>query len=414
MITIKQKVKGDEFFDYLFDRQALLYHLGRYPKNLEVMAVLFELEDLDEWFSIYSPNVVCKAGEEVLATINEILPINTKFFQISDDKYCILFDEANARKGIEFAHILKTIILERKSFTNLSNLDINISIGLAVGKAEYILPKVFSALKDAKKILSKIYFLDSSDDNFSEIQNKEIEWNKLIKHAIQGGRIVPFYQPIYDNRTGHITKFECLSRLIDNGRVLYPFDFFRQARRMGFMRSITYSVINHSFKAFANNDFEFSINITEEDIRDTQMIDYLKDYCDKYNIKPQRIIIELLEDIEFSDDDLIINNILILKELGFQIAIDDFGYDNSNFSRLIKMQIDCIKIDGRFVKNMDIDPISYKIVKSIANFAKSINVMCIAEHVHSKSVYKLIKELDVEYSQGYFIGQATSSLPGAV
>lgn len=410
MIGIKNNIKGREFFDYLFDRQALLYHLGKLPSDVKIMAVLFELEDLDEWFSIYSPNVVCKAGEEVLGIVNEILPTKTTFFQISDDKYCILFDEADARSGVEFAHILKTIILERKSCTNLSNLDINICIGIALGRPEYILPKVFSALKYAKKILSKIYYLDSDDSAFKDQQQSEVGLNKLIKHAVQEGRIVPFYQPIYDNHLQRITKFECLSRLVDDGRILYPLDFFAQARRMGFVRSITYSVINNSFKEFANNNFEFSINITEEDIRDMQMIDYIKNRCDKYGINPNRITIELLEDIEFSDDDLIVNNVLILKELGFKIAIDDFGYDNSNFSRLIKMQVNYIKIDGRFVKNMDIDPISYKIVKSIGDFAKTIGVMCIAEHVHSKNVHRLIKELGIEYSQGYFIGQATSTL----
>ena len=231
----------------------------------------------------------------------------------------------------------------------------------------------------------------------------------LSKNAVQQGKIVPFYQPIYDNKLKKITKFECLARLLDNNRVLYPFDFLEQVRLMGFMRSITFSIINNSFQAFAKNELEFSINITEEDIRDTQMIDYLRNRCEKYGINPNRIIIEILEDIEFDDDDLIVNNILILKDMGFKIAIDDFGYANSNFGRLIKMQIDYIKIDGRFIKNMDLNAMSHKIVRSIADFAKNIGVQCIAEHVHSKAVQNLVENLGVEFSQGYFIGEATSN-----
>lgn len=411
MISLKQNVKkGNEFFDYLFDRQALLHYLGAFSNNKEVMILLFELEDLDEWFSVYSPDAVCKTGEGILSVINEILPLKAKLFQISDDKYCILFDSVDVRRGVEFAHILRTLILERKSCTNLSELDITICSGIAIGGVDIIIPKAFSALKYSKKVISKIYFLDVSDDSFKQSQKKEIEWNAMIKAAIQDGRVVPFYQPIYDNKLKKITKFECLARLIDDDRVLYPFDFFEQARRMGFVRSITYSIINNSFKAFADNDFEFSINITEEDIRDTQMIDYLKNRCKKFKIKPSRIIIELLEDIEFGDDDLIINNILVLKDMGFQIAVDDFGYANSNFGRLIKMQIDYIKIDGRFVKNMDINAMSYKIVHSITSFAKSIDVLCIAEHVHSKSVQKMVQKMGIECSQGYYIGEATSTL----
>lgn len=410
MISLKQQVKSREFFDYLFDRQALLHYLSELPKDKEVMILLFELEDLDEWFSIYSPNVVCKTGEEILTIINEILPLEAKFFQISDDKYCILFANTDARRGIEFAHILKTLIIERKSCTNLSEVDVMISSGLVIGGVDIVIPKAFSAIKQAKKLFSKIYFLDVSDDVFKEQQGKEIAYNALIKDAVQQGKIIPFYQPIYDNKLQKITKFECLARLLDsqNNRVLYPFDFLEQVRRMGFMRSITYSIINNSFQTFSNNNLEFSINITEEDIRDTQMIDYIRNRCQKYQINPNRIIIEILEDIEFDDDDLIVNNILILKDMGFKIAVDDFGYANSNFGRLIKMQIDYIKIDGRFIKNMDSNPISHKIVRSVTEFAKNIGVQCIAEHVHSKTTQNLAKKLGIEFSQGYFIGEAVS------
>lgn len=409
MINFKQSVKGREFFDYLFDRQALLHYLSDLPRDREVMLLLFELEDLDEWFSVYSPNVVSKAGEEILGIVNEIIPLESKFFQISDDKYCILFPNIDTRKGIEFAHILKTLIIERKTCTNLSEVDVMISSGLVVGKVDIIIPKAFSAIKHAKKLVSKIYFLDIDDEIFKEQQTKEIAYNALIKDAVQQGKIVPFYQPIYDNKLKKITKFECLARLLDNNRVLYPFDFLEQVRLMGFMRSITFSIINNSFQAFAKNKLEFSINITEEDIRDTQVIDYLRNRCEKYGINPNRIIIEILEDIEFDDDDLIVNNILILKDMGFKIAIDDFGYANSNFGRLIKMQIDYIKIDGRFIKNMDSNAMSHKIVRSIADFAKNIGVQCIAEHVHSKAVQNLVENLGIEFSQGYFIGEATSN-----
>ena len=409
MINFKQSVKGREFFDYLFDRQALLHYLSDLPRDREVMLLLFELEDLDEWFSVYSPNVVSKAGEEILGIVNEIIPLESKFFQISDDKYCILFPNIDTRKGIEFAHILKTLIIERKTCTNLSEVDVMISSGLVVGKVDIIIPKAFSAIKHAKKLVSKIYFLDIDDEIFKEQQTKEIAYNALIKDAVQQGKIVPFYQPIYDNKLKKITKFECLARLLDNNRVLYPFDFLEQVRLMGFMRSITFSIINNSFQAFGKNKLEFSINITEEDIRDTQVIDYLRNRCEKYGINPNRIIIEILEDIEFDDDDLIVNNILILKDMGFKIAIDDFGYANSNFGRLIKMQIDYIKIDGRFIKNMDSNAMCHKIVRSIADFAKNIGVQCIAEHVHSKAVQNLVENLGIEFSQGYFIGEATSN-----
>ncbi|MDE7256052.1 MAG: EAL domain-containing protein, partial [Helicobacter sp.] len=97
-----------------------------------------------------------------------------------------------------------------------------------------------------------------------------------------------------------------------------------------------------------------------------------------------------------------------IKELhgkGFKIAIDDFGAANSNFGRLIDLKAEYIKIDGNFVRNIDTDERSYKIVDSIAKFAKSIGAKSIAEFVHSEKVYRIVCELGVDYSQGFLFGE---------
>lgn len=394
----------------LLSRQDLLDYLDTL-RDREVAVLLFEIEDLDKWFSLYSPYSVCRSMQNVLSAITNVLPRDTKMFQISDSTYSIIFTDFGINKIIEFAHIIRTLIVEIKNCDDSSNEpNFELCIGVSKGGAKIVVPKAFSALKSAQKILSRIYFLDISDEEFQRHQNDNIELNKIVKNAVQRGKIIPFYQPIYDNKLNKITKYECLSRLIDGDRILQPFHFLHIARQMGFMRSITYSVINNSFKIFKDNDFDFSINITEEDIRDIYMIEYISNRCEKYNINPSRVIIELLEDIEFGDDNLVVNNVMVLKNMGFKIAIDDFGYANSNFGRLIKMQIDYVKIDGRFVKNIDKDSISYKVVKSIASFAENIGVQCIAEYVHSQEVQSLITSFGIEFSQGYHIGQAVSIL----
>lgn len=221
---------------------------------------------------------------------------------------------------------------------------------------------------------------------------------------------MPFYQPIYDNKLGKITKYECLARIVDNNSVILPNTFFNVAREIGCMRRITFSVIYHSCNLFKDNNYDFSINITEEDLRDIQVLSYLENNCAKFNIDPSRVIIELLEDIEFGNDNVLIDNVFHLKNKGFKIAIDDFGYANSNFGRIIKMSVDYIKIDGIFIKNITSDSISYKIVEAITNFAKSVNIRCIAEYVHSKDIQDVVKSLDIDYSQGHYIGEASATL----
>lgn len=390
-----------KIFDYSFD--DLLAYLK--SKDSAMSALIFEITGLDNLLSLYKPNNISRKKNAILHTISQSLPKEAVIFQISTNIFFILYNDT--KEILDIANHIKTIISKPESSYDS---DISFCIGVAYGKANTIIAKSFYALKNAKKHLSKIYFLDIKDSHFKRIQKEEKTINAIVKDSIQNAKVQTFYQPIFDNTLRKITKFECLSRLVDDDTMLYPIDFFDIARQKDMIGDIAYLVIDNSFKVFQHNQYDFSINITEENIHDAKMIDYLNNQCKKYHINPSRIILEILEDVEICDNDLLLRHIFMLKDMGFKIAIDDFGYANSNFGRLIKMQIDYIKIDGHFIKNITTDSMSYKIVKSIVNFAKTINVKCVAEYVHSKAIQDMIETLGIEYSQGYYIGEATSKL----
>jgi len=99
-----------------------------------------------------------------------------------------------------------------------------------------------------------------------------------------------------------------------------------------------------------------------------------------------------------------------LKRKGFSIAIDDFSVQNSNFERVHSMQVDYIKIDGSFIKDMSQDKKSYNVVKTISDFGKSIGAKVIAEYVHSKEVQDIVLELEIDYSQGYYFSEPLREL----
>ena len=103
-------------------------------------------------------------------------------------------------------------------------------------------------------------------------------------------------------------------------------------------------------------------------------------------------------------------NLSMLKELGYKIYIDDFGSGYSNFAYLTKIDIDYLKIDGALISNIDVDKNSYLVVESIVDFAKKFGIKSIAEHVHSSTVMDKVKELDIEYSQGYYIDMPSLDL----
>jgi EAL domain-containing protein (putative c-di-GMP-specific phosphodiesterase class I) len=123
-----------------------------------------------------------------------------------------------------------------------------------------------------------------------------------------------------------------------------------------------------------------------------------------------RVIFELLETDSFDKVGRIEEFIKEMKQLGSLIAIDDFGTGYSNFAYLMKLNVDIIKIDGSIIKNIDVDKSSEIITKTIVNFSKDLGLSTVAEFVHSNSVFNKVRDLGVDFSQGFFIGKPSDIL----
>lgn len=132
------------------------------------------------------------------------------------------------------------------------------------------------------------------------------------------------------------------------------------------------------------------------------IIDILKNYSLEEGIS-NRLGIEIVETEDLISSDLSKNNLLMLKDLGYKIFIDDFGSGYSNFIYLAQIKTDYIKIDGSIILNILEDKISFLLVKSIVDFAKESNIKVIAEYVCTKEIYEKVKSLEIEYSQGTYI-----------
>ena len=163
-----------------------------------------------------------------------------------------------------------------------------------------------------------------------------------------------------------------------------------------------------------DKDCTFSINITEDDLNKNYLFEYLKEEAHRYDISPSRVILEILEGVSASGK---ANNIAQLKELknyGFLIAIDDFGSEYSNFERVLDLDVDFLKIDARYIKNIDKDQKSFEITRAISFFAKNVHIPVVAEFVHSQEVQAKIDELGIEFSQGYLFSEPSPTLPEVI
>lgn len=150
---------------------------------------------------------------------------------------------------------------------------------------------------------------------------------------------------------------------------------------------------------------DFSINLSYGDIYNNTLISILTDYLQRFQKIGTRLIIEILETESIEDLEVMQLFIKEIRTFGVRIAIDDFGTGHSNFSNIIAIDPDYIKIDGSFIKNIDTDHTSYSLVKGIVNSAKDLNIKTIAEFVHKKEVFDIVKELGIDEFQGYYFSE---------
>ena len=248
-------------------------------------------------------------------------------------------------------------------------------------------------------------------NNTIDITNKMKEvlsWSIKIKDAIKNDRVFPVFQPIL-NKNKEIVKYEVLMRISEliNGKeaMVSPYFFLDAAIKTKQYNTLSNIIIEKSFKTMNGNDKDFSINISYEDIFNDTLIKIIKSNLDNYPGIGKRLIIEILE-TELIEDLGVMNTFIEeFKQYGVRIAIDDFGTGHSNFSNILDLNPDYIKIDGSFIKNIDTDKKSYSLVKGIIESAKELNIKTIAEFVHSKEVFDVTFKLGIDEFQGYYFSE---------
>ncbi len=384
---------------------GLAHLLKKIRENREHVIAVIALDNIDFFYAAYG----FEFGDEIIAGavdfLDDIKPTGSYLYEIRNDRYALLFSSSDINTAIDFAMMLNAAQNSEKIVAGEVEVNVSFSMGIAMGAGDELLTTGRLALKEAQTSASRSYHVYDGKTTDEILQEHNLRWIQKIKGSLERNCIEPYFQPIYNNKTKTIEKYEVLARIVDEDEVFSPMEFMGSAKKAGLMPNVSYMIITKSFSYFANNNSEFSINISEDDLRTNRLIDFLKNRCDNFKIDPKRVCVEILESIGSTKNDSIMNQIKGLKEIGFRIAIDDFGTESSNFSRVFDLEADYIKIDGSFIKSIDTDKKSYKIAKSITTFAKSIGALTIAEYVHSQSVYDTVLELEIDYSQGYFFGK---------
>ena len=240
----------------------------------------------------------------------------------------------------------------------------------------------------------------TSSDNLKD----ENKWFHKIREAMENDKIIPFFQPIIDNKTGEINKYECLARIQDEAEILSPINFLESIKNYGLMNNLTKIMISKCFKVFAETDISFSINLTNADLLDERFFDFVVSKQESNKINPASVMFEFLEDVILDETHKTpLENLKKLKEHGFFLSLDNFGANRANLNKYIFLTgIKYIKLDGKLIKDIDKNSKNRSFVESIVYLSKKLDIKLIAEFVSTKEEQDTVKKLGIDYSQGYF------------
>lgn len=298
----------------------------------------------------------------------------------------------------------ENLFLEYGNF-NIEELSLPcVNIFAVVLNEDNILEKAGKALSYAAQH-SKRFWVYSQNTEIDDKIDTSVYWVNIINEAIHSNCVVPYFQPIHNNTTGKINKFESLMRLSGkNGVVFYPNQFLDIAKEYRLYHQLSYQMISKVFELFDNRSEMVSINLTAFDISSEEMKGMIYDHLRTLK-HPENFIFEIVESEEFRDFNILMDFIKTVRQYGAKIAIDDFGAGYSNLIELAKIAPDFIKIDGEITRNFATDERYKCIMLTIRYLATRLNIEVIAEYVESGDIQQKIRDLGIDYTQGYYFAK---------
>ena len=396
----------------LFQKILDIFSKNNNIKTLFLVDILY-MKDLNAIYDF-------KNGDFIIRQLDSILKTNIKELIKEELKRNIYINIKNTHAdvfeiyllddlSIEEIVIVKNIIYESivsnnfKLLDNYGTINIDITIGCAKSEDQHIKIYAEKALYNAK--LNFIHYMYY--DSFL-YKNESVNENLLdvLNYSIENNLVEPYFQAIMDNKTNKIVKYEALMRIFDKeGRMLMPNNFIYKAKKCRLYNKLMEILIDKIIIYILKYKIHISINLDYTDILNPQIKKALVSKIKSNNIG-EYLTLEILESEKVSSFDTVNEFINDVKQFGVKIAIDDFGTGFSNYENILNLNIDYIKIDGSLIRKINED-IYLNLIKSIVLFSKQQNIKVVAEFVSDLKILRYVKNIEIDYSQGYYIGKPT-------
>jgi diguanylate cyclase (GGDEF)-like protein len=413
--VMSQSLVYHELKDLYTDKLTNLPNRNKLKKDLDENNVdLMALLDIDEFSTIND-----LFGEKIGDTILFELSIRLKAYFNEDDfhiyrtgadKFAILAKKNNQDIN-QFYNLCKAFAdkIEKESLLiDEDEIDINITIGIAQGDGARAFKYSQRVIKYARTKLQRIMIYN---EGFKIQQSFEenIKWIKQLKIGFRENLFQAYFQPIVDTHTKEVYKYEALIRYITNeGVEIAPYHFINVAKKTKLYPNIIKIVIQDSFRLIKNKNKRVSVNISYDDIANEETTTFIYEILEQHRDLTEFLEFEILESEEISDFSEVSKFISNIKKFNCVVGVDDFGAGYSNFNLLTLLDIDFVKIDGSLIEQINTSKDLEIIVNTIANFSKEFQVKTVAEYVSNEDIYNKIKELNIDYCQGYYFDKPLS------
>lgn len=394
-------------------QQEVESYLGRAGAGAPGAAVLFL--DLDD-FKDVNDSLGHRAGDEVLAGIGRVLRAGVRATDIparvGGDEFAVFLPNTGAEEAQAVAQRLIESI-RRHHFRALGrDLVVTASVGISLypehgTTAEELLARADLAMYQSKNCGNRFCLYVPERDGV-----RGISWlgcEAQLREALEKERFALFCQPILDLRQGRVTRYELLLRMKGEGdRLVGPGTFLPVAERSGLIHDIDRWVIRQAIRllsrAAALPDLCLEVNLSGKSFADGGLAAFVGAELEAAGVEPGRLIFEITETALIPDLDQATAMVLGLRQLGCQFALDDFGRGYSSLFHLKHLPVDYLKIDGAFVESLPHRPVDQHLVRAIVEAARGVGARTVAEYVRDEETLALLRDLGVDYAQGYHVG----------
>lgn len=407
-LVIYYRHRKKSFIDPLtgmFNRQYLYELLRKYSVG-DFQILIMDLDHFKQVNDIHGHD----AGDEVLkivsSRIRSVIRNKDILIRYGGEEFLLLVADKEPEVSMALAHRIRETVKASPIDLESYQLDVTISMGLnplpghsknfeqAVKVADLGLYKAKQLGRDRVEVY----------DDKEFVEEEALQKMCDVRDALDEDKVFCVYQPIFQTSNLEVQRYELLVRMLDSqGRVISPSKFLPSIRHTQVYINMTKKVLEIAFDTLSNKDIRLSINLDLQDLFSDELLEIFISIFSKDLSLAKRLGVEILESTEEIDFALVAQRLEKIKELGVEIAIDDFGSGHANYRYLLNMDIKVLKIDGSLISEMDSNQNAFKIVQSIQDLAEEMGIKTVAEHVESKASLECAKTIGIDYVQGYFL-----------